>query len=211
MQAFIRHTGKVIPLDRANVDTDALLPKQYLKSISKFGFADWLFDDFRYLDPGDVNTDTSSRRLNPDFVLNKPGFEGGSVLLSRANFGCGSSREHAVWALRDYGIRVVLASSFADIFYNNCFKNGILPLALPVEKISQLFQLCKDSESLELTVDLENCQIRISESETWSFTIDAGRRENLLTGRDEIAVTLLQSDVIRQFESHLQQREPWAF
>jgi len=131
MKAFTSHTGLVLPLDRNNVDTDAILPKQYLKSISKFGYGDWLFDDFRYLDEGSVTTDVKTRRLNPDFILNKPEYQGASILLARDNFGCGSSREHAAWAFRDYGIRALIAPSFADIFYNNCNKNGILPISLP--------------------------------------------------------------------------------
>ncbi len=139
MQAFQSHTGKVLPFDRSNVDTDAILPKQYLKSISKFGYGDWLFDDLRYLDEGDVNTDTKTRRLNPDFVLNQSLYQNASILLARDNFGCGSSREHAVWAFRDYGIRALIAPSFADIFYNNCFTNGILPITLPAEDVDRLF------------------------------------------------------------------------
>ncbi len=208
MTPFVKHRGQVYPLDRSNVDTDAILPKQYLKSISRFGYGDWLFDDWRYLDPGDAETDTASRRPNPDFSLNYAPFSGASVLLARDNFGCGSSREHAVWALRDFGFRAVIAPSFADIFYNNCFKNGLLPLTLPAEVVDGLFSLVAVEQNLELEVDLEQQMVRCGDYQ-WPFDIDPARRHHLLEGLDDIAVTLASADSIREFESELRQREPW--
>ncbi|GAB2679047.1 3-isopropylmalate dehydratase small subunit [Aliiglaciecola sp. 3_MG-2023] len=211
MKKFLSHTGKVLPFDRSNVDTDAILPKQYLKSISKFGFGDWLFDDLRYLDPGDVRTDCTTRKINPDFVLNKPQFENANILLARENFGCGSSREHAVWALKGYGIRVVIAPSFADIFYNNCFKNGVLPVVLPANVVDSLFKLTAQHESIQLTVDLENCKVSYGNEQSWSFTVDESRRQNLLQGHDEISITLLQTAAIQDFENNLKSSEEWLF
>ncbi|MEQ5805921.1 3-isopropylmalate dehydratase small subunit [Alteromonas sp. NFXS44] len=210
MQAFTTHTGTVLPFDRANVDTDAILPKQYLKSIKKFGYGDWLFDDLRYLDEGDAETDTSTRRKNPDFILNKPGCGDSSILLAQDNFGCGSSREHAVWALRDYGFRVVIAPSFADIFYNNCFKNGILPVTLPQSVVDCLLALREDS-NFTMTVDLEKCEIRTGTGAIWEFKIDPSRRQNLLSGDDEISLTLRESSRIADFEATLKASEPWLF
>ena len=206
---FFQHTGRVYPFDRANIDTDAILPKQYLKSIRKFGYADWLFDDLRYLDSGDVTTPTSERRKNPAFLLNQADYVDSSILLARENFGCGSSREHAVWALRDYGFKVILAPSFADIFYNNCFKNGLLPITLSNTIIDKLFALA-DTTPLFLTVDLK-AQTIASEQHQWRFTIDASRRQNLLDGQDEIGVTLQDAAAIRVFEERLKQSEPWIF
>ncbi|MGK0500943.1 MAG: 3-isopropylmalate/(R)-2-methylmalate dehydratase small subunit [Oceanicoccus sp.] len=212
MQAFKCHTGRALPFDRANVDTDVILPKQYLKSISKVGYGDWLFDDLRYIDPGDVQTASGSRRINPDFVLNQPKYQGASIVLSRANFGCGSSREPAVWALRDYGIGVVIAPSFADIFYNNCFKNGLLPVILSVEQVNTLIDLCDRDRCLELTIDLESCEIySTSAGLRWSFELDKARRNNLLSGRDEISVTLLEREKIISFEQTMRDKEPWLF
>ncbi|WP_317928554.1 3-isopropylmalate dehydratase small subunit [Halioxenophilus sp. WMMB6] len=212
MQPFTQHTGKVLPIDRTNVDTDAILPKQYLKFIGKFGFGGWLFDDLRYLDPGDVETDLKTRRLNPDFVLNQPRLQGATILLGRKNFGCGSSRESAVWALRDYGIRVVIAPSFADIFYNNCFKNGILPITLPESSVDQLFLTTFMAEPpLQLCVDLEACVVRQDNDFEWPFTVDEARRQKLLLGRDDIAETLLQAEKIKKFEQRLKVAEPWLF
>ncbi|GGF60306.1 3-isopropylmalate dehydratase small subunit [Alteromonas lipolytica] len=209
MKPFTQHTGQVYPFDRANIDTDAILPKQYLKSIRKFGYGDWLFDDLRYLDGGDVTTPVSERRKNPDFLLNHADYAASSVLLARDNFGCGSSREHAVWALRDYGFAVVLAPSFADIFYNNCFKNGLLPIALPNETIDELFAMSQ-SEKLFVTVDLQTQSI-FTETHQWHFDIDESRRQNLLEGLDEISVTLKDADTIHAFEDKLKQAEPWVF
>lgn len=209
MTPFVQHSGQVYPFDRANIDTDAILPKQYLKSIRKFGYADWLFDDLRYLDGGDVNTPTGKRRKNPGFLLNHADYANCSILLARDNFGCGSSREHAVWALRDYGFKVVLAPSFADIFYNNCFKNGILPITLPTEIIDELFTLSQH-EHVFLTVDLKHYSI-FTDTRQWTFDIDASRRKNLLEGLDEISITLKDDDVISAFEASLQREEPWTF
>lgn len=211
MKPFTSHSGKLVPFDRANVDTDAILPKQYLKSISKFGYGDWLFDDLRYLDNGDVRTDPATRNPNPDFILNQPQYHGVSILLTRDNFGCGSSREHAVWALRDFGIRVVLAPSFADIFYNNCFKNGLLPVTLPTDVIDKIFEQEKRYPDYRLHVDLESKVIHDDYDLQYNFDVDEGRRQNLLLGRDDISVTLLQSEAIQQFEIALRKQEPWLF
>lgn len=209
MTPFKQHTGLVYPFDRANIDTDAILPKQYLKSIRKFGYGDWLFDDLRYLDDGDVTTPVGTRRKNPDFLLNHADYAGCSILLARDNFGCGSSREHAVWALRDYGFTAVLAPGFADIFYNNCFKNGILPIALPADIVDELFAI-SSTEKLRLTVDLQTKSI-FTETYQWHFDIDESRRQNLLEGLDEISVTLKDADTIHAFEAQLKQSEPWIF
>lgn len=210
MKPFLQHRGQVFPLDRSNVDTDAVLPKQYLKSIRNSGYGDWLFDDWRYLDPGDVETVTSTRKVNPDFPLNHPQYVGVSILLARANFGCGSSREHAVWALRDYGFRALVASGFADIFYNNCVKNGILPVILPVAVVTELFALAASGAPLYLDIDLRD------QSVTWDggqcqFQIDSARRQQLLAGLDEIALTLGRAGTVRVFERQLRLREPWLF
>lgn len=209
MKPFTTHTGQVFPFDRANIDTDAILPKQYLKCIRKFGYADWLFDDLRYLDPGDASTPISERRINPDFALNHEAFANSSILLARDNFGCGSSREHAVWALRDYGFAVILAPSFADIFYNNCFKNGLLPIALPTEVIDALFAASQNGP-VNLQVDLTSKTL-VSGEQQWTFTIDESRRQNLLAGLDEISITLQDAPLIQEFEAKLQQDEPWIF
>lgn len=209
MQAFKSHQGLVIPLDRCNVDTDALLPKQYLKCVKKFGYGSWLFDDDRYLDPGDVYTDCNLRRTNPRFALNQPQYRGASILLAQDNFGCGSSREHAVWALRDFGIRVVIAPSFADIFYNNCFKNGLLPLVLARPAVAELFALEQQAAPLMLNIDLQSQTLSRGSAESWYFAIDAGRKENLIEGRDDIAVTLDAAESIKHFENQLYREEPW--
>lgn len=209
MKPFTLHVGQVYPFDRANIDTDAILPKQYLKSIRKFGYGDWLFDDLRYLDVGNVTTPVSKRRKNPDFMLNHSDYAASSILLARDNFGCGSSREHAVWALRDYGFKVILAPSFADIFYNNCFKNGILPIALPKETINELFAMCQ-SEKPHLTVDLQT-KLITTQRHQWHFEIEESRRQNLLQGLDEISVTLKDAESIRTFEEKLEREEPWIF
>lgn len=210
MGGFRLHTGLVIPFDRSNIDTDAILPKQYLKMLEKTGFGDFLFDDERYLDPGDVEIPVSERRKNPGFILNSPPYDNGSVLLSRANFGCGSSREHAVWALKDFGIRVVLASSFGDIFFNNCFNNGLLPVILDESIIDELFEMTGRAEGLELAVDLERCEISSSDR-AWPFVVEPGRRRNLLDGLDEIGRTLTCSDSIRQYEATRSELEPWLY
>lgn len=210
MQAFTTHTGIMAPLDRANVDTDAIIPKQYLKSIYKTGFGPYLFDDWRYLDAGDLEVDVTTRRENPEFVLNKDVFRDASILLARDNFGCGSSREHAVWALEDAGFRAVIAPSFADIFYNNCFKNGVLPVALPNEAVSALMHTAQRQAPAQATIDLQK-QIVAQGDAVFEFEIDAYRRDNLLQGLDDIGLTLQHADTIRAYESQRQQHKPWLF
>lgn len=211
MEKFTVHTGLVIPLDRSNVDTDAIIPKQYLKSIQRTGFGPTLFDDWRYLEPGEPGMDHSKRTPNPDFVLNAPRFAGASVLLARENFGCGSSREHAVWALTDYGIRAVIAPSYADIFFNNSFKNGLLPLTLPAEVIDQLFVEAQATEGYQLTVNLEEQQVVTPSGAAFAFSIDEFRKYCLLNGLDDIGLTLQHADDIRAYEACRQQQAPWLF
>ncbi|MGB1557155.1 MAG: 3-isopropylmalate dehydratase small subunit [Oceanococcaceae bacterium] len=208
MQAFRVHEGLVLPMDRANVDTDAIIPKQYLKSIRRSGFGPYLFDDWCYLDAGDLSVDVASRRQNPDFELNDPRFAGASILLARRNFGCGSSREHAVWALENYGFRCVIAPSFADIFFNNCFKNGVLPIVLEEEIVESLFQAC--AQGRRLTVDLEQNQIRLDES-LIPFEVDASRRSRLLAGLDDIGETLQHRKAIEDYEAQRRESKPWMF
>ena len=208
MQAFRVHEGLVLPMDRANVDTDAIIPKQYLKSIRRSGFGPYLFDDWRYLDAGDLSVDVASRRQNPDFELNDPRFAGASILLARRNFGCGSSREHAVWALENYGFRCVIAPSFADIFFNNCFKNGVLPIVLEEEIVESLFQAC--AQGRRLTVDLEQNQIRLGET-LIPFEVDASRRSRLLAGLDDIGETLQHRKAIEDYEAQRRESKPWLF
>lgn len=211
MQPFSKFTGLVIPLDRANVDTDAIIPKQYLKSIKRTGFGPNLFDDWRYLDPGEPGMDHSQRRLNPDFVLNKPAYQGGEILLGRENFGCGSSREHAVWALTDYGIRAVIAPSFADIFYNNSFKNGLLPIALTEAEVDSLFERASKGDGFSLEIDLEAQEVRAGGGDVFRFEIDSFRKYCLLEGLDDIALTLQHADDIRAYEARRQVEAPWLF
>lgn len=211
MEKFTVHTGLVIPLDRSNVDTDAIIPKQYLKSIQRTGFGPTLFDDWRYLEPGEPGMDHSKRTPNPDFVLNAPRFAGASVLLARENFGCGSSREHAVWALTDYGIRAVIAPSYADIFFNNSFKNGLLPLTLPAEVIDQLFVEAQATEGYQLTVNLEAQQVVTPSGAAFAFSIDEFRKYCLLNGLDDIGLTLQHADDIRAYEAKRKQVAPWLF
>lgn len=211
MEKFTVHTGLVIPLDRSNVDTDAIIPKQYLKSIQRTGFGPTLFDDWRYLEPGEPGMDHSKRTPNPDFVLNAPRFAGASVLLARENFGCGSSREHAVWALTDYGIRAVIAPSYADIFFNNSFKNGLLPLTLPAEVVDQLFVEAQATEGYQLTVNLEEQQVVTPSGTAFAFSIDEFRKYCLLNGLDDIGLTLQHADDIRAYEAKRKQVAPWLF
>lgn len=211
MEKFAVHTGLVIPLDRSNVDTDAIIPKQYLKSIQRTGFGPTLFDDWRYLEPGEPGMDHSKRTPNPDFVLNAPRYAGASVLLARENFGCGSSREHAVWALTDYGIRAVIAPSYADIFFNNSFKNGLLPLTLPAEVIDQLFVEAQATEGYQLTVNLEDQQVVTPSGAAFAFSIDEFRKYCLLNGLDDIGLTLQHADDIRAYEAKRKQVAPWLF
>jgi len=211
MEKFTRIDGIVLPLDRSNVDTDAIIPKQYLKSIRRSGFGPNLFDDWRYLEPGAPGQDHSRRKLNPDFVLNQPRFAGATILLARENFGCGSSREHAVWALADAGFRVVVATSFADIFYNNCFKNGVLPIMLPADEVQQLFEAVSAQSSYRLEVDLESQVIRRPDGRILPFEVDSFRRECLLNGLDDIDLTLKCADDIRAYEKSRITQAPWLF
>jgi len=211
MEAFTRHSGIVIPFNRRNVDTDAILPKQYLKMLDKTGFGGFLFDDERYLDAGDVDVPLSNRRPDPSFVLNQPPYDQGSILLGQSNFGCGSSREHAVWALRDFGIRVVIATSFGEIFYNNAFNNGLLPIILDQSVVDELFSLCRKEPGLTLSVDLQELMIGRSNAGGWSFHIEEGRRQALLQGLDEIGLTLEMAATISAFEKRRRVTEPWLF
>ncbi|WJW74518.1 3-isopropylmalate dehydratase small subunit [Thiohalobacter sp. IOR34] len=211
MKKFETFTGLVAPLDRPNVDTDAIIPKQFLKSIKRTGFGPNLFDEWRYLDRGEPGEDHSQRPLNPDFVLNQPRYQGAEILLARENFGCGSSREHAVWALTDYGFRVVIAPSFADIFYNNSFKNGLLPIALDAETVDRLFRETEATEGYRLTVDLEHQRITTPGGENISFEIDPFRKHCLLEGLDDIGLTLQHADEIRAYEARRREEAPWLF
>ena len=211
MQAFTVLDGVVAPMDRANVDTDLIIPKQFLKSIKRTGFGPNLFDQLRYLDEGQPGQDCSERPLNPDFVLNQPRYQGASILLARENFGCGSSREHAPWALEDYGLRCIIAPSFADIFYNNCFKNGLLPIVLDAARVEELFQALYAREGYRLRVDLEQQRIRRDHGEDIRFEVDAFRKHCLLHGLDDIGLTLQDADAIRAFEQRWQQQSPWLF
>ena len=211
MRAFTRHTGVVAPLDRSNVDTDMIIPKQFLKSIKRTGFGPNLFDELRYLDSGYPGKDNSQRPLNPDFVLNQERYQSASVLLARANFGCGSSREHAPWALDDFGFRAIIAPSFADIFYNNCFKNGLLPVVLKEEEVEALFQAVESVEGYSLTVDLESQTVTSPGGDVFRFEVDEFRRHCLLNGLDDIGVTLEDADAIRAYEARRKQEAPWLF
>lgn len=212
MHAFKTFTGLVAPIDRSNIDTDAIIPKQYLKSIHRTGFGPNLFDDWRYLDPGEPGDDHSKRRINPDFVLNQPRYQGASILLARKNFGCGSSREHAVWALTDYGFRAAIAPSYADIFYSNSFKNGFLPVQLPEDVVDELFRQTKAQEGYELTIDLEAQEVRTPAGDSYHFDIDSGLRDRLLRGLDDIGLTLTEAaDAIRSYEARRAQEAPWLF
>jgi 3-isopropylmalate/(R)-2-methylmalate dehydratase small subunit len=193
------------------VDTDAIIPKQFLKSIKRSGFGPNLFDEWRYLDHGEPGMDNSQRPLNPDFVLNDPRYQGARVLLTRKNFGCGSSREHAPWALEDYGFRVILAPSFADIFFNNCFKNGLLPVVLPEETIDGLFRQATNEQALQIQVDLEQQRLMLPDGETVAFKVDPFRKHCLLNGLDDIGLTLQHVDEIRAYEARRRQEAPWLF
>ena len=208
MERFESFTGTVAPLDRANVDTDAIIPKQFLKSIRRSGFGPYLFDEWRYLDHGEPGMDCTNRPLNPGFVLNDPRYAGAQVLLTRDNFGCGSSREHAPWALADYGIRVILAPSFADIFFNNCFKNGILPIVLKAENIDWLFARATGPEALRLSVDLPAQALTVA-GETIPFQVDPFRKHCLIEGLDDIGLTLQHVDAIRAYEERRRAEAPW--
>jgi 3-isopropylmalate/(R)-2-methylmalate dehydratase small subunit len=211
MEKYKAFTGLVAPLDRSHVDTDAIIPKQFLKSIHRSGFGPNLFDEWRYLDHGEPGQDCSNRPLNQEFVLNQDRYQGASILLTRANFGCGSSREHAPWAILDYGFQVILAESYADIFYSNCFKNGILPIVLSAEQIDELFNAVEGSEGYSLHVDLETQTILAPNNKTIGFEIDSYRKESLLKGLDEIGLTLNHAEKIRNFEDQHKQNYPWLF
>ena len=209
MQPFVLHEGLVAPLDRANVDTDQIIPKQFLKSIRRTGFGANLFDEWRYLDRGEPGQDHSKRPLNPEFVLNQPRYTGASVLLARRNFGCGSSREHAPWAIGEYGFRALIAPSFADIFFNNCFKNGLLPIVLPEAQVAKLFDEVAVFPGYELTVDLERQVIVKPQGEELPFDVQPFRKYCLLNGFDDIGLTLRQADKIRAFEAQRLATKPW--
>ena len=211
MQAFQTLDAVVVPLDRPNVDTDAIIPKQYLKSIRRSGFGPNLFDDWRYLDPGEPDADNNRRRPNPDFVLNFPRYQGARILLGRENFGCGSSREHAVWALADYGIRCVIAPSFADIFFNNTFKNGVLPIMLDADCVERLFRDVEATEGYRLNIDLPAQRVTTPCGETMAFDVDPFRKHCLLNGLDDIGLTLRHADEIRAYEVRRKTEAPWLF
>jgi len=209
MEPFRIHSGLVAPMDRENVDTDAIIPKQFLKSIKRSGFGPNLFDAWRYLDPGEPGQDPASRRPNPDFVLNQPRFAGASILLARKNFGCGSSREHAPWALQQYGFRALIAPSYADIFFNNCFKNGVLPIVLPDHHVAKLFDEVAAFVGYRLTVDLERQVVIVPGGAEIGFEVEPFRKYCLLGGYDDVALTLRHADKIRAFEAERLLKQPW--
>jgi len=209
MKPFVTHTGILAPLDRANVDTDAIIPKQFLKSIKKTGFGPHLFDEWRYLDHGEPGMDLTQRKKNPDFVLNQDRYEKATILIARENFGCGSSREHAPWAIEDFGFRVILATSYADIFFSNCFKNGLLPIVLPAETIDHLFDLTYSNKGYAITVDLENQSIILPSKEKISFQVDTFRKHCLINGLDDIGLTMQHSESIKAFEKTYYQKNSW--
>ena len=211
MKKYTIETGITCPLDRANVDTDLIIPKQFLKSIKRTGFGDNLFDELRYLDEGYLGQDINKRPKNPDFVLNQERYQGASILLARDNFGCGSSREHAPWALNEYGFRTVIAPSFADIFYNNCFKNGMLPVILSEKDVDELFKECFANIGYQLTVDLENQKVINPSGKEYPFEVDDFRKHCLLNGLDDIGLTLQNADDILAFEAKAKAERPWVF
>ncbi|MCE2679546.1 MAG: 3-isopropylmalate dehydratase small subunit [Burkholderiales bacterium] len=213
MEKFNQHTGVVVPLDRANVDTDAIIPKQFLKSIKRTGFGENLFDEWRYLDQGEPGVDCSQRPLNEAFVLNFPRYQGASILLARKNFGCGSSREHAPWALQQYGFKAVIAPSFADIFFNNCFKNGLLPIVFPEETVEALFQYVHEEEGATLSIDLSAQTVTATKATgaaiNAAFSVDAFRKHCLINGFDDIGLTLQHAAEIKAFEANRLSAQPW--
>lgn len=209
MDKFTKHEGLAVPLDRVNVDTDAIIPKQFLKSIHRTGFGPNLFDEWRYLDQGEPGMDNAKRPVNPEFVLNLPRYQGASVLLAGNNFGCGSSREHAPWALQQYGFKAVIAPSFADIFFNNCFKNGLLPIVLPEEQVAKLMADIDATPGYRLTIDLESQTVIAPDGESYPFNIDAFRKHCLQNGLDDIGLTLQQADKIRDYEARHIASQPW--
>ncbi len=208
MDAFTQLDGLVAPMDRANVDTDQIIPKQYLKSIKRTGFGDYLFDAWRFLDQGTIGMTPNERQLNREFALNLPEYQGASILIARDNFGCGSSREHAVWALKEFGFRAVLAPSFADIFFGNCFKNGVLPIILPADVLDGFFE--RVASGLQLTIDLQAQTVTDGE-QVYGFEIDSALKEKMLKGMDDIDLTLAEAQLIRDFEVGHRQRQPWLF
>jgi 3-isopropylmalate/(R)-2-methylmalate dehydratase small subunit len=211
MQKFTLLDGLVVPLDRANVDTDAIIPKQFLKSIKRSGFGPNAFDEWRYLDHGEPGMDNSKRKINPDFVLNQPRYKGAQILLTRENFGCGSSREHAPWALEDYGFRVIIAPSYADIFFNNCFKNGLLPIRLDAAIVDALFKAEASAPGFHLRVDLEQQTIITPDGTVYPFEVEAFRKHCLLNGLDDIGLTMQHVDEIRAYEQRRKAEAPWLF
>ena len=211
MEPFRQHIGLVAPLDRANVDTDAIIPKQFLKSIKRSGFGPNLFDEWRYLDHGEPGIDSGKRRPNPNFVLNQPRYQGATILIARKNFGCGSSREHAPWALQQFGFKAIIAPSFADIFYNNCFKNGLLPIVLTELEVDHLFNIAAATPGLKLNVDLERLVIEVPGAETYRFQVEESRKQSLLNGWDEIGRSMRHADRIRAYEVARAIKEPWLF
>ena len=211
MDKFTVHSGLVAPLDRENVDTDAIIPKQFLKSIKRSGFGPNAFDEWRYLDHGEPGQDASKRVPNPDFVLNQPRYQGAAVLLTRDNFGCGSSREHAPWALEDYGFRALVGTTFADIFYNNCFKNGLLPIKLPAAEVDELFAQVQSTPGYKLRIDLDAQTVTRPDGKVLSFDVDPFRKYCLLNGFDDIGLTLRHADKIREFEAKRRIDRPWLF
>ncbi len=211
MKSFTQHTGLAAPMDRANVDTDLIIPKQFLKSIKRTGFGPNLFDELRYLDKGEPGKDNSNRPLNTEFPLNHARYQGASILLARENFGCGSSREHAPWALEEYGFRAIIAPSFADIFYNNCFKNGVLPIVLAEDIVDGLFAAMYANEGYELTIDLEKQIVVAPNGESHAFEVDEFRKHCMINGFDDISLTLQDAEKIKEYESQLRDKSPWLF
>ena len=211
MEKFVKFDGLVAPLDRANVDTDAIIPKQFLKSIKRSGFGPNAFDEWRYMDHGEPGQDSAKRAKNPNFVLNQERYEGASILLVRSNFGCGSSREHAPWALQDFGFRAIIGESFADIFFNNCFKNGLLPIVLPKAEMDALFGLTEHTPGFRLSIDLPAQRVVRPDGHAIPFEVDAFRKECLLNGWDDIGLTLRHADKIREFEARRRAEQPWLF
>jgi len=211
MKAFTTLNGLVCPLDRANVDTDAIIPKQFLKSIKRSGFGPYLFDEWRYTDQGEPGMDCTNRPLRKDFVLNQSRYRGAEILLTRDNFGCGSSREHAPWAIEDYGFRAIIAPSFADIFFSNCYKNGVLPIVLPVASVEKLFAECSALEGYKLEIDLQSQTVKTPSGESFGFDITPHRKHCLMNGLDEIGLTLQHADEIKAFEARHRSAQPWLF
>ena len=211
MKAFTQLNGLACPIDRANIDTDAIIPKQFLKSIKRSGFGPYLFDEWRYTNHGEPGMDCSTRPLNADFILNQPRYRGAQIMLARENFGCGSSREHAPWAIEDYGFRVIIAPSYADIFFGNCYKNGMLPIVASHAMVDQLFKECLENVGYSLNVDLASQTVTLPSGESFGFEINATSKHNLLNGLDEIGLTLMHSDDIKKFEVKHQATQPWLF